>query len=165
MKIHLTSQWLILKKAHYNVYLFLVCLNIYMSIVCVNLYLAYIYSCLFFKKNLYIHIVGLKDKKMTSTKIYGTWIRECSSLSHHRTIDVWVDSAMHNNTMTMKRWCIIAVMMVRWRDNTMTIVWLQDKAIARWHYCTIGYGDSAIAMRQWCNDKDSNLSRAIVMTL
>lgn len=90
---------------------------------------------------------------MTLTKLYGTRTRPCSSLSHHRTIDIWVDSAMHNNTMTMKRWCIIAVMMVRWRDNTITIVWLQDKAIARWHYCTIGYGDSAIAMRQWCNDK------------
>lgn len=138
MKIHLTSQWLILKKAHYNVYLFLVCLNIYMSIVCVNLYLAYIYSWLFFVKNLYIHIVGLKDKKMTLTKIYGTWIRECSSLSHHRTIDVWVDSAMHDNAMTMKRWCNSAMMMVRWRDNTMTIVWWQDKVIARWHFCTIG---------------------------
>lgn len=146
-------------------FIFFACLNIFMSIVCFNPYLAYIYSWLFLIKDLYIHIVRLKDRKVTLTKIYGTRIRPCSSLSHHCIIDVRVDSAMHNNAMTIKRWCNIAVMMVRWRDNTMTIVWLQDKAIARWPYCTIGYGDSAIAMRQWCNDKDSNLSRAIVMTL
>lgn len=136
-----------------------------MSIVCFNPYLAYIYSWLFLNKRFIHSYCTTERQKMTLTKLYGTRTRPCSSQSHHRTIDIWVDSAMHNNTMTMKRWCIIAVMMVRWRDNTMTIVWLQDKAIARWHYCTIGYGDSAIAMRQWCNDKDSNLSRAIVMTL
>ena len=50
------------------------------------------------------------------TESYGIRIGPRSSLSHHRTIEVWVDGAM-----TMARWCDSAMTMVRWRDNAMTM--------------------------------------------
>lgn len=70
---------------------------------------------------------------------YGNRIGPCSSLLQHRTIDVWVDSAM-----VRWRWCDSAMAMMRWRDNTMTMVQWHNKAIARRHDDTI-----AIAMTRW----------------
>lgn len=69
---------------------------------------------------------------------YGNRIGPCSSLSQHRTIDVWVKW----------RWCDSAMAMMRWRDNTMTMVQWHNKTIARRH-------DDTIAITGWCDSDDA----------
>lgn len=68
--------------------------------------------------------------------MYGIRIRLCSSLSHHRSVDICVHTAM-----TMKRWC----------DSTMKWQCNDDGAMARWkkvRCCGV-----AIAITRW-SDSD-----------